>query len=142
MKTTRLSFPPVGGVGGEQDATELKAIHPPTTALLSAIHLRALESLNNLLLSFAASAPPPVAPTNLGISSEQSAWNEVVTNRLGGLQDVWDSSFEFARVTVPNKQVAMMKGQEIRLECLEMLCGVWWGVARVGGSGVLVSRTE
>jgi len=45
---TPLSFPPPGS----------PSIHPPTTSALGAIHLCALESLNNLFLSLATSHRP------------------------------------------------------------------------------------
>ena len=45
IEPTSLSFPPPGS----------PSIHPPTTSALGAIHLCALESLNNLFLSLATS---------------------------------------------------------------------------------------
>jgi hypothetical protein len=45
IEPTRLSFPPPGS----------PSIHPPTTSALGAIHLCALECLNNLFLSLATS---------------------------------------------------------------------------------------
>lgn len=48
MEPTHLSFPPPGS----------PSIHPPTTSALGAIHLCALESLNNLFLSLATSHRP------------------------------------------------------------------------------------
>ena len=45
IEPTPLSFPPLGS----------PSIHPPTTSVLGAIHLCALESLNNLFLSLATS---------------------------------------------------------------------------------------
>ena len=45
IEPTHLSFPPPGS----------PSIHPPTTSALGAIHLCALESLNNLFLSLATS---------------------------------------------------------------------------------------
>lgn len=45
IEPTHLSFPPPG----------FPSIHPPTTSALGAIHLCALESLNNLFLSLATS---------------------------------------------------------------------------------------
>lgn len=48
IEPTHLSFPPPGS----------PSIHPPTTSALGAIHLCALESLNNLFLSLATSRRP------------------------------------------------------------------------------------
>ena len=45
---THMSFPPLGS----------PSIHPPTTSALGAIHLCALECLNNLFLSLATSRRP------------------------------------------------------------------------------------
>jgi hypothetical protein len=136
-QTTPLSFPPIPA----QDGSVAASLHPPTTALLSAIHLRALEALNNLLLSFAEAAPALTPPLRqpAQLSPEQAEWNVTIQSRLGGLQEIWLSTFNFAKDVVPSKDIVDVKGHEIRLECLEMLCGVWVGLARVGSFGAIVS---
>lgn len=134
-RATPLSFPP--------DATT-PSPHPPTTAVLSAIHLRALEALNNLLLTMAGYAPPASPPfaSPSDVDPRQQTriaeWRNLMDGPLSGLRQIWMDTFDIAREVVqPDVSVLDAKGQEIRMEILEMLAGVWLGLGKTGGAGGL-----
>lgn len=142
-RATPLSFPPTAP-GGSTLVTAPSA-HPPTTAVLSSIHLRALEALNNLLLTMAGYAPaaqPPLASqddVDPRQRSRLSEWRALVDGPLSGLQQIWMDTFDIAREVVqPDVNVLDAKGQEIRLEILDILAGVWLGLAKIGSAGGLV----
>jgi hypothetical protein len=139
--STPLSFPPVtGGLSA----------HPPTTAVLSSIHLRALEALNNLLLTVSSYAPTPTPALPASVQDQNSAdwkarmsWRSFIASSFTTLDSLWQGSFEVAKQVVGDinaaKELLDMKGQEIRKEILEVLGGVWVGLARIGIAGGLVS---
>jgi len=138
---TPLSYPPVtGGL----------SLHPPTTAFLSSIHLRALEALNNLLLTISSYAPTPSPPLPLAAQDASSSkakaeWKGFVQSSFSNLNELWEGSFEIAQQVVgqgaatSGTELLNMKGQEIRKDVLEILAGVWMGLARIGSCGGLVS---
>lgn len=65
VEPTHLSFPPPGS----------PSVHPPTTSALGAIHLCALESLNNFFLSLATSHRPLTdAEKAQGVTTWGSLW--------------------------------------------------------------------
>jgi hypothetical protein len=140
---TPLSYPPTAGG---------LSIHPPTTAFLSSIHLRALEALNNLLLTISSYAPAPSPPLpsavqDPSIASGKAEWKASVENSFANLNELWTGSFEIAKQvvghtegsSVSGTELLQMKGQEIRKDVLEVLAGVWVGLARIGSCGGLVS---
>ena len=134
-RATPLSFPP--------DAAT-PSPHPPTTAVLSAIHLRALEALNNLLLTMAGYAPPAIPPlaSPSDVDPRQQTriaeWRNLLDGPLSGLRQIWMDTFDIAREVVqPDMSVLDAKGQEVRMEILEILAGVWLGLAKSGGAGGL-----
>jgi hypothetical protein len=141
-RATSLSYAPAPSAGS---ATAEPSPHPPTTAVLSSIHLRALEALNNLLLTIAGYAPaaqPPLA-SPVEVDSKQQVkfaeWRQLVDGPLGGLKQIWKDTFDIAREVVqPDVSVLDVKGQEVRLEILEILAGVWLGLAKIGCAGGLV----
>jgi hypothetical protein len=95
VQPTSLSFPPLSA----------QSIHPPTTSALSAIHIAALECLNNIFLSLA-TAPIP------SVSAGLTVWN-----------GLWSALQLVGTETGP--------GQERRQEFWEVTIGVLWGVGRV-----------
>lgn len=105
---TLLSFPP---------ATSQPSIHPPTTSALSVLHLRALEALNNLLLTTSASAGP------------DSQLADMIP-----AQGVWDGITTIVQMIVAEKEALSAKGQEMRGEVLEQALGCLWGLAKVAPS--------
>ncbi|KAF5366940.1 hypothetical protein D9757_010836 [Collybiopsis confluens] len=107
IQPTSLSFPPLAA----------SSPHPPTTSALSAIHISALECLNNIFLSLAAS-PSPAVSADLEAGSK--VWNEV-WNALG----------------VVGTELGL--GQERRKEMWDIAAGVLWGVA-AAWKGKLVGR--
>jgi len=138
---TPLSYPPVtGGL----------SLHPPTTAFLSSIHLRALEALNNLLLTISSYAPTPSPPLptaaqDASSSKSKAEWKGFVQSSFSNLNELWEGSFEIAQqvvghgAAISGTELLNMKGQEIRKDVLEILAGVWMGLARIGSCGGLVS---
>ncbi len=99
VQPTSLSFPPLSA----------QSIHPPTTSALSAIHIAALECLNNLFLSFATVPIPCVtADPNSGLTVWNSIWSAL---QLVGVETGL--------------------GQERRQEFWDVAIGVLWGVGRV-----------
>ncbi|KAI0315662.1 ARM repeat-containing protein [Amylostereum chailletii] len=99
IQPTPLSFPPPNA----------SSPHPPTTSVLSAIHISALECLNNTFLALAASPSPAVVAD---VGAGRRVWDDVwralgATGTEGGL------------------------GQERRMEMWEIGVGVLWGVGIV-----------
>lgn len=103
---TPLSLPPTGSE---------PSIHPPTTAALSQLHLRALEALNNLLLSTAATA-----------ESGDSSLSALLPN------DIWPTMFSVISAAGADAVAATLKarGQEMRLEIIQASLGCIWGLAK------------
>ncbi|WRT65823.1 uncharacterized protein IL334_002773 [Kwoniella shivajii] len=107
---TPLSFPP---------ANNQPSIHPPTTSVLSVLHIRALEALNNLLLTTVAAVPS----------------NDAAASQLTGtipVRDLWSSMFSLIRTIGSEPDALNMKGQEMRVEVLQMALGCVWGTAKLG----------
>ena len=104
-----LSFPPLAA----------PSPHPPTASVLSAIHISALECLNNIFLSLATSQNPPVA-----------------ADKYGGLK-IWDEVWS-ALSTVG---MDSGPGQERRHQMWEIGVGVLWGIGNIW-KGTLVSNTN
>ncbi|KAF8737507.1 hypothetical protein AX14_012665 [Amanita brunnescens Koide BX004] len=99
LQPTALSFPPLAA----------PSAHPPTTSALSAIHVSALECLNNLFLSLAASQKSSEASDK---EAGSAVWN-----------GVWSALKLVGTETGP--------GQERRQEMWEVAIGVLWGVGNV-----------
>ncbi|KAJ7743939.1 armadillo-type protein [Mycena maculata] len=95
IQPTTLSFPPLAA----------PSPHPPTTSALSAIHLAALECLNNIFLPLVRGGP---------------------ADAVGG-RAVWDSVW--AALGAVGTQTGL--GQERRRAVWEVAAGVLWGVASV-----------
>lgn len=104
---TSLSFPPLAA----------PSLHPPTTSALSAIHVSALECLNNIFLSLSTNPNPSVAADKDG---GLKIWN-----------DIW-----LALAAVGTEGGL---GQERRQELWEVAVGVLWGVGSIW-KGSLVSH--
>ncbi|KIY50621.1 ARM repeat-containing protein [Fistulina hepatica ATCC 64428] len=97
VQPTALSFPPLAG----------PSPHPPTTSVLSAIHVCALECLNNIFISLAASR------------------NDVARQPDEGMQ-IWNTLW--AALDAVGTEFGA--GQERRKEMWEVAVGVLWGVGR------------
>jgi hypothetical protein len=100
-----LSFPPLAA----------PSLHPPTTSALSAIHIGAMECLNNIFLSLATSPNPTVAADKeAGIKIWNELWAALnIVGTDGGL------------------------GQEKRKQIWEVAVGVLWGVGTVWKGSVV-----
>ncbi|KAJ7471753.1 armadillo-type protein [Mycena latifolia] len=94
IQPTTLSFPPLAAASP----------HPPTTSALSAVHLAALECLNNIFLALARSG-----------------------SAVPGGRAVWDAVW--AALGAVGTQTGL--GQERRRAMWEVAAGVLWGVASV-----------
>lgn len=110
---TPLSLPPA------DDASP----HPPTTAALSALHLRALEALNNLLLSTAAAVQN-------GEKLDVPA------------QELWNALFPILRAEGAPAADASARGQEFRKAIQEAALGCLWGCARSSPASLSPSAAE
>jgi len=106
IQPVRLSFPPAAG----------QSSHPPTTSVLSAIHVSALECLNNIFLSLGASPSSGLAAAP---ASGKHIWDSVWA-ALGGVG------------------TEITRGQERKQEMWEIGVGVLWGVGNIW-KGSLVS---
>jgi hypothetical protein len=104
---TSLSFPPLAA----------PSVHPPTTSVLSAIHVGALECLNNIFLSLSTSPNPSIS-----------------TDTDGGLK-VWNAIWSALEIVGTEGGL----GQERRQEMWEIAVGVLWGVGSIW-KGSLVRR--
>jgi hypothetical protein len=104
---TSLSFPPLAA----------PSLHPPITSALSAIHVSALECLNNIFLSLSTSPNPTIVADSVG---GLKIWN-----------DVWSA------LAVVGTEGGL--GQERRQEIWEVAVGVLWGVGSIW-KGSLVSH--
>ena len=101
IQPTALSFPPLAS----------PSPHPPTTSALSALHICALECLNNVFLSLTATASQ-----NLSISSDASSG-----------RTVWDGIW--SALSLIGTQTGL--GQERRQEAWSIAVGVLWAVGRI-----------
>ncbi|KAI0714810.1 ARM repeat-containing protein [Earliella scabrosa] len=107
VNPTALSFPPLGS----------PSPHPPTTSALSAIHISALECLNNIFLSMATSLggrPSGLAPEN-GRMVFDAVWRALgaVGTEISGA------------------------GQERRKDMWDIGVGVLWGVGNIWKGSLL-----
>lgn len=112
-----LSFPP---------SSAMPSIHPPTTSVLSVLHLRALETLNNLLLTVVASLPED--------TTQRSQVSGVIP-----VDQVWTSNFGTIDMLLSEPQALSQKGQELRMEVLEMALGCTWGCAKIAPEALVRS---
>lgn len=99
IQPTPLSFPPPGA----------PSPHPPTTSALSAIHIAALECLNNVFLALAANPNPAVIED---VSAGTRVW-----------EAVW------AALSSAGTQGGL--GQERRMQLWEVAVGVLWAAGSV-----------
>ncbi|PSS36793.1 hypothetical protein PHLCEN_2v1337 [Hermanssonia centrifuga] len=116
IQPTPLSFPPISGG---------LSPHPPTTSVLSAIHIRALECLNNVFLSLASPARSQNQNVDRGLQKDSGVkiWEEV-WKALGAVG---------TEVEGP--------GQESRRDMWQVAVGVLWGIAVVW-KGLLIPQEE
>ncbi|KAJ7076033.1 armadillo-type protein [Mycena belliarum] len=96
IQPTTLSFPPLAAASP----------HPPTTSALSAVHLAALECLNNIFLALARGGAP------CDVTEGRTVWDAV-----------------WAALGAVGTQTGL--GQERRSAMWEVAAGVLWGVASV-----------
>lgn len=99
IQPTALSFPPLAA----------PSIHPPTTSALSAVHISALECLNNVFLSLTTSPNPSVTSD---VKSGIDVWNRI-----------------WAALALVGTETGL--GQERRQQMWEITIGVLWGIGRV-----------
>jgi hypothetical protein len=108
IQPTKLSFSPSQAEGGGPSP------HPPSTSVLGAIHVCALECLNNLFLALAANSGSPAA--------------EAARADTGAGQRVWA---ELWRALAAVGTDTTGPGQERRREVWDMAAGVLWGIGGV-----------
>ena len=118
---TELSFPPLS------TSTAAPSPHPPTASALGAIHIRALECLNNIFLSFSVSLSSSRQSSSTASSNSTAA--SIATDVHSGNR-VWESLWATLS-KVGLEGVIGVRGQEIRNEMWEAAVGVLWGVSDV-----------
>ncbi|KAH8111844.1 armadillo-type protein [Phellopilus nigrolimitatus] len=110
IQPTALSFPPVPPSSA---APTLPPVHPPTTSALGAIHVGALECLNNVFLALAHAGDSSAAP--------------VVRSDADAGARVWDALW----AALGAVGLEGGRGQERRREMWEVAVGVMWGVGGI-----------
>ena len=120
---TPLSFPP---------SSTQPSPHPPSTSVLSILHLRALEALNNLFLLCVASSSTPNGSREMG---EPSQFSTVIP-----LAAIWARLFDSVEIIMRETEVLGQKGQEMRMEVLQMSIGCSWGLAKLSPDTVVRFR--
>jgi len=121
-RPTSLSFPPPA----------LPSVHPPTTSVLGAIHVRALECLNNL---FVGVKERPGGAAAEDLSKEEK---ELVQGAVDVWNQLWSADLLGAIGEPPGTPSSIdTPGQERRAEMWKIAVGVLWGLARIG-KGALV----
>ncbi|KAF8971665.1 armadillo-type protein [Flammula alnicola] len=110
VQPTSLSFPPLAA----------PSIHPPTTSALSAVHISALECLNNIFLSLATSPNPSVSSD---VNSGITVWN-----------GLWSA------LSLVGTQTGL--GQERRQEMWDISVGVLWGIGRLWKGTIVPDREQ
>ncbi|GJE89540.1 fungal symportin 1-like domain-containing protein [Phanerochaete sordida] len=116
IQPTPLSFPPTAGAASP---------HPPTTSALSAIHICALECLNNIFLSLAT----PAQLQGRGFASD--------ADREAGPK-IWDAVWRALAAVGTDVDGP---GQERRRDVWQIGVGVLWGIA-ILWKGILVPQVE
>lgn len=109
IQPVRLSFPPTAG----------QSPHPPTTSVLSAIHVSAFECLNNIFLSLSASPSSGLAAAS---ASGKKLWDSV-----------W--------AALGSVGTEITRGQERKQEMWEIGVGVLWGIGNIW-KGILVPEED
>lgn len=142
--TPQLSFPP----------PSLPSVHPPTTSVLGAIHVRALECLNNLFVGVKERElidPSAAASESPADQEKQEEEKEVVQGALGVWEQMWSAELlgavgappvdSASLAVVPGGKAGLAglfgSGQERRSEMWSVAVGVLWGLARMS-RGALV----
>lgn len=114
--------------------------HSPTTAHLSVVHLRALEALQNLLLSLARYAPSPSSPTS---EQEAEAWSSLKQQLNPTLSRLWAGLFEIGQAIEPCEVNSFtIRTQSARFGCIENLVGCMLGVSKVLGEDLQLQSSE
>ncbi|EMD42255.1 hypothetical protein CERSUDRAFT_110786 [Gelatoporia subvermispora B] len=101
IQPTPLSFPPLAGTSP----------HPPTTSALSAIHISALECLNNIFLSMATAAARH--KLDIDVQNGYKLWHEI-----------WRA------LGIVGTEISGA-GQERRRDMWELAVGVLWGIGNI-----------
>lgn len=123
-RPTVLSFPPPA----------LPSVHPPTTSVLSAIHVRALECLNNLFVGM----KEHVASD--GVETTTPEQKEVVDGAVGVWNTMWSADLLGAigappvgtgAGSGPGTASGAEPGQERKVEMWNIAVGVLWGLSRM-----------
>jgi hypothetical protein len=103
--------------------------HPPTTSALQAIHIAALECLNNVCLSIA----------QQGLSSSNTANQSFA----GLIKAVWDEIWKMLAVLGVPEPSGISAGPRQKLDVWNISLGVLWSVARIRrGDAELVPEEE
>lgn len=125
IQPTSLSFPPISSDSGVA-STSIRA-HPPTTSALGAIHVCALECLNNATLALAVSSDTPE-----GAKSVKTQGGEEVGRR------VWNALW----TALGAVGLEGGRGQERRREMWEVAVGVMWGIGGVWKGSIVSTRIK
>jgi len=124
------------------------SLHPPTTAILSVLHLRALETLNNLFLTTVASLTPTASMTSA--FPAQTIWDgllrivsqlvqEMIEMQMNDLERkprkiVISAVMGRAEKAEMDVEGVGLKGQELKGDVLEMAMGCLWGLVKIASA--------
>ncbi|KAL5536078.1 hypothetical protein ACEPAF_4183 [Sanghuangporus sanghuang] len=113
LQPTPLSFPPAD----TGSAVHLLPVHPPTTSALSAIHISALECLNNACLALS------IAQADSGSGGSGSSVRAPQADVEDGRR-LWSAIWS----ALGSVGLQVGRGQERRREMWEIAVGVLWGI--------------
>lgn len=102
-----------------------QSLHPPTTSALSALHIAALECLNNISLTLA-DALDCVSPAAIGIGTTNGAGHDSITS-LG--RETWGEVWAMAAAI--GRPEGVGAGPERKKEAWLVALGVLWAVGRI-----------
>ncbi|KAI5117703.1 hypothetical protein M0805_003193 [Coniferiporia weirii] len=117
---TSLSFPPL--LQSSASAAPAPAVHPPTTSALGAIHVSALECLNNVFLALA-----------LAHEKDPAVRADVDAGRR-----VWDAVW----AALGAAGLEGGRGQERRREMWEVAVGVMWGIGGIWKGSIVPNEEQ
>ncbi|KAL5519568.1 hypothetical protein ACEPAH_1251 [Sanghuangporus vaninii] len=127
LQPTPLSFPPAD----TGSAVPLLPVHPPTTSSLSAIHISALECLNNACLALS------IAQAESGSGSSGSSVRAPRADAEDGRR-LWSAIWS----ALSSVGLQVGRGQERRREMWEIAVGVLWGIGGIWKGSIVPDEEQ
>ncbi|OCB87063.1 hypothetical protein A7U60_g5798 [Sanghuangporus baumii] len=127
LQPTPLSFPPAD----TGSAVPLLPVHPPTTSALSAIHISALECLNNACLALS------IAQADSGSGGSGSSVRAPQADVEDGRR-LWSAIWS----ALGSVGLQVGRGQERRREMWEIAVGVLWGIGGIWKGSIVPDEEQ